>query len=161
MDALVAGKRDEARKNALMKFRAEIREAEQTPPEKRTPYQDIIALMAEQQMDRAAKDAATKLPDEQKKRYQELETKLAAVKPGRPELPPTAMAVSDVGREGPPTFRLQTGDWRKPKEEVTAGFPTFLGGGDAKPAPPANPPPASGRARWETRPACARPWPNG
>ena len=45
------------------------------------------------------------------------------------------MSVSDVGREAPPTFRLQTGDWRKPKEEVTAGFPAFLGGGDAKPAP--------------------------
>ena len=41
MDSLVAGKREEARKNALMKFRAEIREAEQTPPEKRTPYQEV------------------------------------------------------------------------------------------------------------------------
>ena len=135
MGSLVAGKREEARKNALMKFRAEIREAEQTPPEKRTPYQEIIARMAEQQMDRAAKDAASKLPTEQKKRYQELDAKLAATEPRRPEPPPTAMAVSDVGRMGPPTFRLQTGDWRKPKEEVTAGFPAFLGGGDAEPAP--------------------------
>ena len=118
----------------MTKFRAEIREAEQTPLEKRTPYQEIIARMAEQQMDRAAKDAASKLPAEQKKRYQELEAKLAATEPRRPEPPPTAMAVSDVGREGPPTFRLQTGDWRKPQEEVTAGFPAFLGAGDAKPA---------------------------
>ena len=46
------------------------------------------------------------------------------------------MSVSDVGREGPPTFRLQAGDWRKPKEQVTAGFPEFLGGGDATTAPP-------------------------
>ena len=133
-----------------MKFRAEIREAEQTPPEKRTPYQEIIARMAEQQMDRAAKDAASKLPTEQKKRYQELDAKLAATEPRRPEPPPTAMAVSDVGRMGPPTFRLQTGDWRKPKEEVTAGFPAFLGGGDAEPAPAD---PDTTGLRW--------PWPNG
>ncbi len=135
MDSLIAAKRAEARKNALTKFRTEIREAELTPADKRTPYQELIALMAEQQMDRAAKDAATKLPDDQKKRYQELERKLAATEIQRPAPPPTAMSVSDVGREAPPTFRLQTGDWRKPKEEVTAGFPAFLGGGDAKPAP--------------------------
>ncbi|HVS38902.1 MAG TPA: DUF1549 and DUF1553 domain-containing protein, partial [Gemmataceae bacterium] len=137
MDALTAGKREDARKNALTKFRAEIREAELTSPDKRTAYQEIIALMAEQQMDRAAKDAAAKLPEEQKKRYQELEQKLGAMAPHRPEAPPTAMSVCDVGPQGPPTFRLQTGDWRKPKNEVTAGFPAFLGGGEAKPTPPA------------------------
>ena len=31
---------------------------------------------------------------------------------------------------------IVTGDWRKPKDEVTPGFPAFLGGGDAKPQPP-------------------------
>ena len=137
MDALVADKREEARKHALTKFRDEIQQAERTPEDKRTPYQRLIALMAEKQMDRAAKDAAAKLPDDKKKRYQELEQKLAAVEPRRPERPPLAMSVSDVGREAPPTFRLQGGDWRKPKEEVKAGFPAFLGGGDATPAPPA------------------------
>ena len=85
-------------------------------------------------MDRASKDAASKLPDDKKKRYQELEQKLAVAEPRRPEAPPSTMSVSDVGREGPPTFRLQTGDWRKPKEQVTAGFPAFLGGGDARPS---------------------------
>jgi hypothetical protein len=136
MGALTAGKREEARAHALTKFRAEIREAEQTPPDKRTPYLEIIALMAEQQMDRAERDAVAKLPEDQKKRLQELEQKLAAAEPRRPDPPPMAMSVSDVGTEAPPTFRLQTGDWRKPKEEVAPGFPAFLGGGDAHPAPP-------------------------
>ncbi len=143
MDALVADKREEARKHALTKFRDEIQQAERTPREKRTPYQQLIALMAEQQMDRASQDAASKLPDDKKKRYHELEQKLAAVEPRRPERPPLAMSVSDVGREAPPTFRLQGGDWRRPKEEEPAGFPTFLGGGDATPTP-SNPSPASG-----------------
>jgi Protein of unknown function (DUF1549)/Protein of unknown function (DUF1553) len=137
MDALVADKQEEARKHALTKFREEIQQAERTSENKRTPYQRLIALMAEQQMDRAAKDAAAKLPDEKKKHYHELEQKLAAVEPRRPERPPLTMSVCDVGREAPPTFRLQGGDWRRPKEEVSAGFPIFLGGSDAKPTPPA------------------------
>ena len=135
IDALVADKREEERRYALTKFRDEIQQAERTPDDKRTPYQRLIARMAEQQLDRAAKDAASKLPEDKKKRYKELEQKLAAVEPRRPEPPPSAMSVSDVGREGPPTFRLQAGDWRKPKEQVTAGFPEFLGGGDAQPSP--------------------------
>jgi hypothetical protein len=143
MDALVADKRADARKYALTKFRDEIQQAERTSPDKRTPYQRLIALMAERQMDRAAKDAASKLPEDKKKLYYELEQKLAAVEPHRPQLPPLAMSVCDVGHEAPPTFRLQGGDWRRPKEEVQAGFPIFLGGGDAAPLPP-NPPPASG-----------------
>jgi hypothetical protein len=147
MDALVADKREEARKHALTKFREEIQQAVRISEDKRTPYQRLIALMAERQMDRAAKDAALKLSGDKKKRYHELEQKLAAVEPRRPEQPPLTMSVSDVGREAPPTFRLQGGDWRKPKEEVKAGFPTFLGGTDAT-SPPPNPPTASGKG-WE------------
>jgi hypothetical protein len=48
------------------------------------------------------------------------------------------MSVCDVGREAPPTFLLQGGDWRRPKEEVSAGFPAFLGGTNAAPTPPAD-----------------------
>ena len=108
--------------------------------------------MAEQQLDRASKDAASKLPADKKTRYQELERKLAAVEPRRPEPTPLAMGASDVGREGPPTFRLQAGDWRKPKEQVTAGFPDFLGGGDARPSPGAETTGLrSALAEWLTR----------
>src|SRR5262249_8967376 len=42
---------------------------------------------------------------------------------------PGAMAVTDVGPEGPPTYRLLGGDWRKPRERVKPGFPGFLGSG--------------------------------
>ncbi len=131
MDALTADKRTQARKDALLKFRTEIKEAETTPADKRTPYQTQIALLAAKQMDRAAKDALAKLPDDKKKRYQELEKQLAAVEPHRPEPLPLAHSVSDIGRDAPPTHRLQGGDWHKPKEEVQPGFPAFLS--DARP----------------------------
>jgi hypothetical protein len=37
------------------------------------------------------------------------------------------MAVTDVGREAPPTYRLLGGDWRRPREQLEPGFPSFLG----------------------------------
>jgi hypothetical protein len=131
MDALVADKGDQARKNALLKFRTEIQEAEKTAPDRRTPYQTHIALLAEKQMDRAARDALAKLPADKKSRYQELAKKLADVEPRRPDPLPLTHSVTDIGREAPPTYRLQGGDWHRPKEEVQPGFPSFLG--DDKP----------------------------
>jgi hypothetical protein len=136
MEEMTAAKREELRKYALTKFRPELQEAETTPADKRTPYQRLIASMAERQMDREGKTAPTKLPEDKKKRYQELEAKLAAVEPHRPESPPLAMCVTDVGREAPPTHRLQGGDLRKPKEELTPAFPEFLGETKADITPP-------------------------
>jgi hypothetical protein len=126
MEQRVADRREKARQDALLKFRTEIKDAEKTPPEKRTPYQHLIALMAEKQMNTAGRTALAKLPDEQKERYQELEKQLAEATPPRPEPLPLAMAVTDVGREAPPTHRLLGGDWRRPREQLEPGFPTFL-----------------------------------
>jgi hypothetical protein len=83
--------------------------------------------MAEKQMDKAGSAASTKLASEQKKRYQELEKQLAEAEPRRPEPLPLAMAVTDVGREAPPTHRLLGGDWRRPREQLEPAFPSFLG----------------------------------
>src|SRR5262249_53882688 len=110
MDALVAARREELRQYALTKFRTEIQDAVRTPEGRRTPYQQQTAAMAEKQMHQAALAAPGKLPSDKKKRYQELEKQLAAVEPGRPEPLSVAMAVTDVGREGPPTHRLMGGD---------------------------------------------------
>jgi hypothetical protein len=93
------------RADALTKFRAEIQEAVKTREERRTPYQQIIALIAQKQMDRAGDSAPDRLPAEAKKRYQELKRKLAAVGPAPAPLP-LAMAVTDVGPVAPPTYRL-------------------------------------------------------
>jgi hypothetical protein len=70
-----------------------------------------------------------KLPDARKKRFEELEARLNAMPP-RP-VTPHAMAVADL-RQAPPTHLLQGGDWRKPKQELRPGFPTFLGGGEVE-----------------------------
>src|SRR5262245_19734807 len=103
MSAMVAKGRQQLSDSTLTRFNAEIREAVKTAPEKRTPFQWQIALMAHKQLDRAADGAAAKLPAEQKKRYQELEKKLAAFGPA--PRPPLAHAVTDIGPVAPPTHR--------------------------------------------------------
>ncbi len=131
MDSLVSAKRDEMRKQAMGKFRKEIQETVLVPEEKRTPYQKQIASMAEQQIERAERDAAMKLPEDKKKRFQELEKQMSAMQPKAPAPAPSIMAIGDVGPEAPPVHLLSNGNWQKPREELQPGFPSFLG--DAKP----------------------------
>ncbi len=126
MDKLLADKRREQRKYALEKFRREIQQAVLTPDEQRTPYQRQIALIAEKQLQTAEQTAPGRLPPEQKKRYQELEKKLASLPLPRPQPLPSAMAVTDVGLDVPPTHLLAGGDWRKPQQQLQPGFPNFL-----------------------------------
>jgi hypothetical protein len=126
MDKLLADKRADLRKHALTKFRPEIQQCVLTPEAERTPYQQQIALIAEKQLRREEKTAPTKLPAEKKKKYQELEAKLAAIPLPKPEPLPLTMALTDVGPIAPPTHRLLGGDWKRPKEELQPAFPEFL-----------------------------------
>lgn len=154
MEKLTAEKRAQLRQSALEKFRAEIQQAVKTAEAKRTPYQKQIAAMADKQQRAAEAGVAAKLAPEARKRYQDLEKQLAAVS-GKPEALPTAMAVSDVGVEVPPTHRLLAGDWRKPRDKAEPGLPACLG---EKPLDRRLPPgvASTGRrsalARWLTRP---------
>jgi hypothetical protein len=154
IDRLLEPKRKQLHASALEKFRAEIQEAVRTAPEKRTPYQWQIALMALKQADRAAEAAPARLSGAQKKRYQELQKQLAAL--GAPPAPPaTVMATTDIGSVAPPTHRLIGGDWHKPAAEVRPGFPAFLGKAEPDLRFPASLPSTGRRsalARWLTRP---------
>ncbi len=154
MDALTARKREDLRKYALTKFRPEIQQAYLTPEAQRTPYQQQIAQMAEKQLVRAEKDAPGKLPAEQKKRYQELEQRLAASKPEPPQPLPVAMALTDVGPKAPPTYLLAGGDWRNPRAEVQPGFLECLAEmkSEAPSAPLRDTERRATLARWLTRP---------
>jgi hypothetical protein len=155
MDSLTRAKRAEVRQHALTKFRPEIQEAVTTPDRQRTPYQRIIAALAEQQLREAEKDVVKKLPPDKRNRCQELERSMAAMAPPRPSPPSSGMAVTDIGRDAPPTFLLGNGDWRKPRKEVQPGFPRSLG--DATPdtrleAKVSSTGRRAALARWLTRP---------
>jgi hypothetical protein len=151
MEKLVAGKRRQLRESTLLRFRTEIQVAVRTPAEKQTPYQRVIALMAEKQLVRAELTAPARLGPAEKKRYQELLKKL----PPRPAPLPMAMAVTEIGPEPPPTFRLIGGDWRKPATGVQPGLPSYLGKAKLDTSLPPGVRSTGARAslaRWLTRP---------
>ncbi|MFO0876032.1 MAG: DUF1549 and DUF1553 domain-containing protein [Gemmataceae bacterium] len=154
MEAIIGKKRQELRDTTLLRFNPDIQQAVRTAPAKRSAFQWQIALMAEKQMDRGADAAMTKLDPAAKKRYTELEKKLAALGPAPAPLP-VAMAIGDVGPVAPPTHRLMGGDWRKPMAEVEPGFPVVLSNGPVTVAPPPGVTSTGRRltlARWLTRP---------
>lgn len=156
IDALLGPKRAELREYALGKFRTEIREAVALPPEQRTPHQEQIARMAMRQAQVKEADAAKKLTAEDKQRYDDLQKKLAEFDHLRPPPLPQVMAVGDVGRTAPVTFLLDGGNWAKPSDEITPGFPEFLGEPSAEIQSPVSGAASTGRrsalARWITRP---------
>ncbi len=96
------------------------------PDDKRSPYQRQIAAIAEKQLRAAEQATPARLPADKKKRYKELERKLADIQPARPEALAPAMAVTDIGLDAPPTYLLAGGDWRKPRDLLQPGFPHFL-----------------------------------
>jgi hypothetical protein len=155
LSELCGGIREKARAQALEKFRPEIQEAVRTPEEKRTAYQQVIALMAESQLRAGAETAMTKLPADKKERYEVLSKQLAAAGPKPTPPSPPIMGVSDIRRGIPPTHILAGGDWRKPRKEVQPGFLDVLRSAvaDVAPTPRGN---STGRraalALWLTQP---------
>lgn len=152
MDQLVGKKRQALRDDTLLRFNADIQLAVRTAPEKRTPYQWQIALMAEKQLERGASMVEKKLSSPEKKRYQDLLKKLDSL--GPPPSIPLAMTITDVGPVAPPTHRLIGGDWKKPASQVNPGFPDILGAGEVDTSLPPGVVSTGRRAalaRWLTR----------
>ncbi|MDW7995385.1 MAG: DUF1553 domain-containing protein [Gemmatales bacterium] len=154
MEELIAPKRNELRQRALERFHEGIQKAVLTPREQRTPYQMQIAALAEKQLERAMREAPSRMTGPQKEKYQRLAEQLERLPVSRPAQLPTIMGVCDVETGAAPTYRLAHGDWRKPKEEVQPGFPHFL----PQESPNTTLPPgvrSTGRraalARWLTR----------
>ncbi len=155
IDALVAPSIKKARDKALEKFNAEVVEAMNRPPEKRTALQEQIVYQASKYTAPMEKAALGKLSEADKKRYEELESQLAKFDSLKPAPLPTVRGVVDADRPPPPTFRLAAGSLKHPAEEVEPGFPVFLGAAVPEIAPPQGNPKSTGRrsalAAWLTR----------
>jgi len=130
MESLISEPRRKSDARNLEKFRAEIRECVATPEANRTPLQQQIAIMVARQLKWRfdEKKAVERLPKQQKTRYRVLEQQLQEFKQLKPEPLPVAMAISDIGETAPPTFLLDGGNWRKPRQRVQPGFPQLLNG---------------------------------
>ncbi|HKD36700.1 MAG TPA: DUF1549 and DUF1553 domain-containing protein, partial [Pirellulales bacterium] len=155
IDELVAPSIKQARDKALEKFNAEVVEAMNTPPEKRTALQEQIVYQASKYTAPMEKAALGKLSAADKKRYDELEAKLAKFDSLKPPPLPTARGVVDADKPPPHTYRLAAGSLKHPAEELEPGFPAFLGAATPDIAPPPGNPKSTGRrsalAAWLTR----------
>jgi len=135
----------------MQRFFEGTREAINTPPEKRTPYQALLAFQGLPQVTFKDEALAAKLKPEQKQRFDQLAAQLKGFDSLKPH-PPQAQIVIDNGAEAPPTYVLAGGNWNTPKEEVRPGFLSILDASDVKVAPPAGNAASTGRrsalANW-------------
>jgi hypothetical protein len=138
-DAMLAEHRRAIRQEVIATFDPETQKALTTPPSKRTPLQRQLAALAGKQVERRLSRAYRRLPKEQRAVYDELQKKIEA---GKPEPLPVAMGVANIDGEPPPTYRLATGNYLRPRERVQPDFPECLkqsaSGSSHAPGPTAN-----------------------
>jgi hypothetical protein len=115
----------------MHRFSEGTRDAVNTPPEKRTPYQSLLAFQGLPQVTYTDASLGKKLKGEQKKQFDELAAKLKEFDALKPHAP-LAQTVIDNGAAAPPTFVLAGGSWNAPKEEVQPGFLSILDPSNAK-----------------------------
>src|SRR6516162_3926187 len=110
----------------IVVFDPDTQAALRTPAQHRTPLQQQLVVLASKQIFRRYERAYRRLPPPQRRRYDDLQKQLARFDGLKPAPLPVAMAVTDDGPEAPPVYRLQTGNYLKPHEELPPGFPRFL-----------------------------------
>jgi Protein of unknown function (DUF1553)/Protein of unknown function (DUF1549) len=136
LDELERPYREKFNRKRRGRFPEEYARLLDVPPEKRTPYEQQIATMVAKQVYADDKAMFNGMKPADKERWEGLKKKLAEAGP-RPAPPTVTMGFTDVGREAPPTYVLQRGNWRKKAEEVKPGFLSAFDDRPADVRPPA------------------------
>ncbi|MGL6095893.1 MAG: DUF1553 domain-containing protein, partial [Fimbriiglobus sp.] len=156
IDRMLTPYREAVAGEIIVSLDADTQKALKMPESQRSPVQWQLARLGGKQVGRRTARADRRLTPEQRVRYDELLKNLAGFDKLKPEPPPTAMAVADVGTEPPPVHRLAGGNLGRPKEPVAPHVPNVLGRGVGTIATPDHRPESTGRrsalATWVTRP---------
>lgn len=152
IDALLAKPRSNAVAGAVKVFPPELQAVYHKPEAERTPWDRQIVMLMRRQADLAAEKVDTKLKDDAKKRYTELQAQLKTFDPLKPAPLPAIYAVTDLSTDKPVTRIFDA-----PERTFHPGFLTIL---DPKPAqlpdPESRPAHSSGArvalADWMTQP---------
>ena len=155
IDSELADERQAAREDAIAAYDSLTKTAIETPPRKRSCLQKQLAAEAEEWIESRLERAYKRCPPDERKLYDQQVEELAKFDKLKPEPLPTAMTVSDGDGQLPPTCVLAGGNYLKPGQEVTPGFPAFLGASEPEIAPPEAQLKSTGRrsalAAWLTR----------
>jgi hypothetical protein len=152
MDSLLEPLRKNALAGAVKVFAPELQAIYHKPEAERTPLDRQVVMLIQRQADMATEKVDTKLKDDAKKRYAELQAQLKTFDPLKPAPLPAVYSVTDLS-PATPVARI----FDAPERTFQPGFLTIL---DPSPAslPPAEKRPAhsSGSrialAEWMTRP---------
>jgi mono/diheme cytochrome c family protein len=131
MHALVERIGKDEQDDYMHRFSDETRIAIETPVEKRTPLQDLLAIKALPQVTHSDADLARRLKGSEKARFTGLAAELKKYDDLKPN-PPIAQTVVDNGKSAPKTFVLAVGSYDAPKEEVRPGFLSIIDAHDPK-----------------------------
>ncbi|MFO0867880.1 MAG: PSD1 and planctomycete cytochrome C domain-containing protein [Pirellulales bacterium] len=153
LTALEAEVRGRIAAAAIDKFPKDVRPMLRKAPADRDPFEHQLADLANRQVLLEQKNVKmeTKLKDDLKRRWQDLQQRLAEYDVDRPASLPVAQAATDVGPAAPPTWIQGT----RHTEPIPPGYLSVLDPSDASiPPPPTGT--TTGRrlalARWITRP---------
>jgi hypothetical protein len=98
-----------------------------TADAQRTTQQQQLVSMSFGYINNIVTKRIARMEGEAKQKYDALERELANFEHLKPQPLPTAMSVTDGAGPAPETHVLDAGDYRKPEELVSPGFPEFLG----------------------------------
>jgi len=124
-----------------------IQLALRTPPEKRTEGQRLNAAQVEKTLMVEPKELTAALSPADLEQYKQLSAKIEELEKQRPKPFPTAMSVTEAGREPRPTHLLHRGSPGQKGEVVQPGVLSAVSGSDV----PFAEPPADTSTSWRRR----------
>ena len=120
----------------LAALEPKLRDAFNTPEDKRTPEQKIFAKDAKDQIGLTWDEVVAAMTPEDQRRRSELRVRLHEIEATAPDPLPTAYAYVNTGEPVPQSFVLRMGDPKSPIEPVEPGVPRVLRAGFAIPDAP-------------------------
>jgi len=156
IDSQLADEREAAKQDAIAAYDPETLAAINTSPEHRSCLQKELVALADEWIESRIARAYKRCSPEERKWYDKQMEELAKFDKLKPDALPTAMSITDGDGQPPATCVLEGGNYLKPWQEVSPGFPEFLGASQPEIKPTAEKPNSTGRraalAEWLARP---------
>ncbi|MCB1231960.1 MAG: DUF1549 domain-containing protein [Verrucomicrobiae bacterium] len=121
MEEMIAAGKKSSAAGLVKMFSPELQKIYNKPEAEKTAYEKQLSMLIRRQADDAADKAASKLKDDAKKRYNELEAKLKTFDEMKPKSLPEVYAIRDVQPDIPPAKILD-----EPERTFRPGFLTVL-----------------------------------
>ena len=122
MVAIEKPHREKAQAKERFRFQEEHSRLIDLPAAKLTPLEQQISAMVSKQVYSDKRFAPTILKAEEKTAWDALAKELAAFDADKPKPVALIHAMTDLGRDSPPTHLLKRGDWRKPDAVIEPAF---------------------------------------